>query len=203
MKPRAILALAGLLAGLLLSVGGLSLANGPPVAVDDPAPVLPALTAAPSPIASSEPPPALPSATPAPSLGAGWRIAAPRLGIDLPLLDGDIERDVVRQATPVAAAFRFPLGPLPGELGNTYVYAHARRGMFLSLWGARAGDEIVVTRPNGSTLRYVVSELHPRVPADDLEFLQPTEDERLTLQTSTGPSASDPRFVVVARPRNP
>jgi sortase (surface protein transpeptidase) len=90
---------------------------------------------------------------------------------------------------------------IPGTPGNTYLYSHARRGMFLSLWNARAGDEVVISTPEGRTLVYVVAEVHPRVDPADVSWVQPTQDERLTLQTSTGPGRDDPRFVVVAYPR--
>jgi hypothetical protein len=49
-------------------------------------------------------------------------------------------------------------------------------------------------------LKFVVTEVHRRVPPEDTSWIQPSPDERLTLQTSTGPSRDDPRFVVVAAP---
>lgn len=73
--------------------------------------------------------------------------------------------------------------------------------MFLALWDARVGDEVLIVTPDGRTLTYVISEVRPRVAADDVSVVQPTSDERITLQTSTGPNASDPRFVVIALPR--
>ena len=80
------------------------------------------------------------------------------------------------------------------------LYAHARRGMFLTLWNARVGDEVFVSTPAGTALKYVVTEVHPRVSPDDTSWIQPSPAERLTLQTSTGPNRTDPRFVVVAAP---
>jgi sortase (surface protein transpeptidase) len=130
-------------------------------------------------------------------------VVVPRLGIDLPLRDGDLVRDVVDQATPVAAAFRFPGSPLPGTPGNLYVYAHARTGMFLALWKAKQGDVVELVSPSGATLRYLVNDIVPKVPINDITYLLPTDDERLTLQTSTGPNVDDPRFVVVAIPAAP
>ena len=73
--------------------------------------------------------------------------------------------------------------------------------MFLSLWQAKAGDEVVVVTPDGKTLHYVVREVHPRVPPNDTKWVLPSATERLTLQTSTGPNPADPRFVVVALPK--
>jgi hypothetical protein len=57
----------------------------------------------------------------------------------------------------------------------------------------------VISGP-GTTLKYRVGEINPRVAADDITCLLPTDGERLTLQTSSGPNAADPRFVVVALP---
>ena len=127
----------------------------------------------------------------------------PRLGIDLPLAWGDIGRDVPRTdfegATPERAAFVFPGSALPGAAGNTYIYAHARTGMFLALWNARPGDLVLLSWPNAS-LRYEISEVHPRVDANDATWLDPSGSPRLTLQTSTGPRAADPRFIAIATP---
>ena len=133
----------------------------------------------------------------------GTRIVVPRLQIDLPLLVGDSDRDVATQSTPTGAAFLLPGSALPGTTGNSYVYAHARPGMFLSLWNVGLGDQIEIVAPSGAILSYTVSEIDPRVAVSDLMYLLPTDDDRLTLQTSTGPRVSDPRFVVVARRSGP
>jgi sortase (surface protein transpeptidase) len=162
----------------------------------------------PSPIAATAQPTATPSAelpTSKPITIAGSRIAVPRLGIDLPLELGEVARDVPREgfagATPENVAFVFPSSRLPGEGGNTYIYAHARVGMFLSLWGVKLGDEVVIYRPDdGGRRSYRVTLIAPRVNPTDAHWLDPNGEERLTLQTSTGPNPTDPRFIVVAYP---
>ena len=131
---------------------------------------------------------------------SGYRLQIPRLGIDLPLAEGDVARDIDLQRTPEGFAFHLPGTAIPGAGGNTYLYAHARAGMFLALWNAQVGDEVIVSTPDLRALRYVVSEVHPRVAPDDVSWVQPTATERLTLQTSTGPDPADPRFVVIAVP---
>lgn len=156
-----------------------------PAASDSPSPTLPRVP--------SSPPPAT-----AGPISIGYRISIPRLGIDLPIAEGDVQRDVEDMRTPEGFAFHLPGTALPGQNGNTFLYAHARRGMFLMLWNARLGDEVVVTGPGGRLLVYVVSEILPRVAPTDVSSTRPTASERLTLQTSTGPSPSDPRFVVFA-----
>ena len=137
-------------------------------------------------------------ATPAATL---YRITIPRLGIALFIKEGDIKRDIDDQRTPENYAFHLPGTAMPGQGGNTFLYAHARGGMFLSLWNARPGDEVLVAAPDGQLFPYVVREVLPRVAPTDVSSTRPTATERLTLQTSTGPSASDPRFVVFAFPR--
>ncbi|HUG56193.1 MAG TPA: sortase [Candidatus Limnocylindrales bacterium] len=162
------------------------------------------VTASPSASPTSTASERLPRDTGSPTLSVpraipdGYRIQIFRLGIDLPIQEGVIERDIGRQQTPEDAAFHMPGSAIPGERGNAYLYAHARQGMFLTLWEARPGDEVFVSTPDGVALRYVVTEVHPRVPPSDVSWVAPSEDERLTLQTSTGPHSDDPRFVVVA-----
>lgn len=185
------------LVSLVLAVAATMLAAAallPRVAVAPPARSAPAPTAAATVAAAT--------AAPRPTV-EGMRILVPRLGIDLPLREGDIQRDIPRDGffgdTPEGAAFHLPGTAVPGEVGNSYIYAHARIGMFLALWQARVGDRVVIRLPHGGELHYVVAEVHPGVPPDDVCWVEPTSDERLTLQTSTGANPGDPRFVVVAR----
>jgi LPXTG-site transpeptidase (sortase) family protein len=143
------------------------------------------------------------SPTPVPTIGPipdGYRIRMPRLGIDLPIAEGDLYRDTVVQQTPENFAFHFPGTAIPGTVGNSYIYAHARRGMFLSLWNASVGDQVTITTPAGVELKFKVTDIPGKVPPQDTSWLQPSPEERLTLQTSTGPNPQDPRFVVIASP---
>lgn len=152
----------------------------------------------PSPPEAVVPAPASVPATEAPVAFDGMRVRVARLGIDLPLLYGDTVRDTVLGSTPNDAAFLLPTSAAPGGGGNSYVYAHARAGMFLALWNARLGDVVEVIGPSSEVRRYVVTEIHPRVVPTDVRYTMPAGGERITLQTSTGPHDADPRFVVVA-----
>lgn len=169
-------------------------------------PTPPSVAPSPLAIASSAPSSVTSSAGPTPTrdprapIPTGYRIQIPRLGIDLPLAEGDITRDIDQQHTPEGFAFHLPGTSIPGLGSNTYLYAHARVGMFLALWNVKPGDDVVVSTPDLRALRYVIAEVHPRVPPDDVSWVQPTTSERLTLQTSTGPDPSDPRFVAIAVP---
>ena len=142
-----------LLIGLILIVGSLRPAS--PASVLPPA--VAAVTRSPSPSQTGSPVASAPVATPAPAIPDGYRIKIARLLIDLPIAEGDIERDAVRQETPENVALHLPGTSIPGDGSNTYLYAHARSGMFLSLWNARDGDEVVIVTPSGRALRYVVS----------------------------------------------
>jgi sortase family protein len=199
--PRSLTVLAG---ALLLAFGVALVASG---GLPRAGSVAPITLPSPSAGATAEPTASVGAATvvltPAPTIGPipdGYRVGLPRLGIDLPIAEGDVERDVVVQKTPENFAFHFPGTAIPGTAGNSYIYAHARQGMFLALWNARVGDQVSITTPGGAAIKFVVTEVHPRVPPGDTSWLQPSQDERLTLQTSTGPNREDPRFVVVAAP---
>ena len=154
-----------------------------------------------SPVASSVP---ASGARPVVAL-EGLRITVPRLGIDLPLDVGDIGRDVPRPgysgSTPEGVALLFPGTSVPGTGGNSYIYAHARVGMFLSLWGARIDDVVVLLGADRSVIRtYKIALVVPRVDPADGHWLEAGGRERLTLRTSTGPRPADPRFIAVAYP---
>lgn len=190
-----------LTAGLLIVLGAWIALGGADALVARPAPPTPSAFATSRPPVSTST--ATASATAVPGMRAipdGYRIQLPRLRIDLPIKEGDLVRDTVDQQTPEHAAFHLPGTAIPGDGSNTYVYAHARDGMFLTLWDAKVGDEVLVLTPDGRTLRYVVREVHPRIPPAETKWVLPTSTERLTLQTSTGPDPDDPRFVVVAEP---
>lgn len=168
-----------------------------------------------APAATPAPTPGVLGTSRAPSLGVvvtatpsairpipdGFRVRMPRLRIDLPITEGIVQRDVEQQQTPEGFAYHLPGTSIPGQTGNTYIYSHARVGMFLSLWEARVGDEVIISAPDGRTIKYAVIQVRPRVAPTDISVAEPTLEERLTLQTSTGPSPSDPRFVVIALPR--
>ena len=129
---------------------------------------------------------------------AGYpRIRADRVGVDLLLVKGDGKNPPVKYEAFTYPGADYLLSDHPGG-GNSYVYAHARTGMFWNLHNMSIGDVVTVDYGAGKVLRYRVSEIHSRVKWTDLEWLQPTTDDRLTLQTCNGWKDDDPRFVVVA-----
>jgi sortase (surface protein transpeptidase) len=181
--------------GALVLIGILLLAGA---SLSTPTP--PSVAPTPLAIATTTEPISTPNASatwdPRTAIPLGYRVTIQRLGIDLPIAEGDITRDIDEQKTPEGFAFHLPGTSIPGLGSNTYLYAHARTGMFLSLWNAQPGDQVVISTPDLRALRYVISEVHPV----DVSWVQPTNGERLTLQTSTGPNPTDPRFVAIAVP---
>ena len=143
-----------------------------------------------------EPAPAALLPPPSDSTSAGTlpatAVRMDRLGIDLPLVEGD-GYDV-----PLGAAAHYPGTAWPGEGSNTYLYAHAREDHFLELWQVRDGDRVEVQMADGSVAPYRVTEIHPFVEWDALEYLAPTDREVLTLQTCLTYDPTAPRFVVIA-----
>ena len=125
------------------------------------------------------------------------RIRIKKVGIDLLLVKGDGKTPPVKYE-----AFTYPnadhLLADSSTPGNSYVYAHARDGMFWNLHNLSIGDVVEIDYGGGKIYRYRVSELHRSVSWKDFSWLQPTSDDRLTLQTCNGWRDDDPRFIVVA-----
>jgi hypothetical protein len=86
----------------------------------------------------------------------------------------------------------YALGPRPGDLGSAVILGHvdSTRGpaVFFRLRELRAGDEIDVTRADGSSVRFVVQRTEQydkqRFPTDDVYY--PTLTSALRLVTCGG-----------------
>ena len=71
--------------------------------------------------------------------------------------------------------------------------------MFLQLWNVKLGDRVRITATDGTRFDYVITQIVPRVDPADTSWLDQNGPERLTLQTSTGPTGLQPRFIAVAQ----
>ena len=144
-----------------------------------------------------------PTDTPAPTVPAdrvATRVVVAALGIDMP---------VVRQPDPAypacdVAMYHEALGQ-PGQGRATYLYAHARTGMFLPILDASKVN-------NGASMLGMIVEVYT---SDDQLFLYEVTEvrrhqleldaavaattEQLWLQTSEGPKGTRPKTQVVAR----
>jgi hypothetical protein len=165
-------------------------------------------TSAPSSGANATPKPR-PTATPAGTSGSGSRVASrvviPALNIDLP---------VVR---PPGGPTTYPLCNVamyiqnlsqPGLPGATYLYAHARAGMFLPLLEqskinngrGMLGMLVQVYTADNKYFLYEISEVrrHQLTLADAVN----ATDQELWLQTSEGPRGTPGKLQVIATPIN-
>jgi sortase A len=138
------------------------------------------------------PPPAAES--PATEGATAQRIVYPRLGINMPIYDGD------GQTARLGLAAHYPTTGWPGSGTLVYLYGHARAGNFLPLWQARVGDVVELQLAGGREARYEVSRIVREVRWDDLSWLEPTPTETLRLQTCTSYGKTAPRFIVEAQP---
>jgi sortase (surface protein transpeptidase) len=189
----------------LLGAGLLSLST--PVAAGDPSPV-PAASTAPTPtpvIAASPGPSASASpASPEPSASGeravATRVVIPALRIDLPVIAGP------DTYPPCNVAMYIRELSQPGEPGATYLYAHARTGMFLPLLtesrrdrGSRMlGMLVQVYTSDDRLYLYEITEVLPN--QYDLDRAIAATEEELWLQTSEGPRGTPNKLMLVAKP---
>jgi len=112
----------------------------------------------------------------------------------------------------------------PGRKANTYLVGHALQNLFKRLWNVMLGAEVRIGMSDGAVLRYVVTEIHANVSCPDSRaapmpnpplalqyapagcpgaaWINPTDHERLTLQTSQGYNRNWGELVIVAEPVN-
>ena len=169
-------------------------------------PPLPSMSTLPSPIDFPDPAPTpTPAPTRRPDIADGptnrvaTRVAVPGLDIDLP---------VMSQQTSYPAcnvAMYLPDYRKPGQGRATYLYAHAREGMFLPLLrqskrnNGAAMIGLTVHVWTGDNMRFTYKIYKVRRHARDLDPVNAAKGETVWLQTSEGPNASYPKLQVAAR----
>jgi hypothetical protein len=126
------------------------------------------------------------------------RVAVSGIGIDLPVIRGTSSYPKCKVAKYLARVAQ------PREPGITFIYAHARPGMFLPLltsWRNNRGSSLI-----GRTVRVWTSDSYVsyyridrvRVSSNAMAGVTSLTRERLWLQTSTGPNTSYPKLIVEA-----
>ncbi len=229
----------GLLVPLLLAVAGVALIIVSQLDLDAPAavatlPPIPDPTRSPSP--SAQPSRTLiASATASPTPQPTLHSTAKAVQIQIDTYPTDINiplRMSTSKATdsfpPEDAAYILSGSSEPGRGTNSYIFAHAREGLFHTLWNVQLGASVKIRMSDGAVLAYRVTEIHPNVACDDpnadprlnpgpgdlplaLDIAkgcdeggfwtsQDVDHERLTLQTSQGYNRNWGEFVVVAEP---
>ena len=126
------------------------------------------------------------------------RVAITTLGINLPVMRGPSGYPYCRVAMYQASVAQ------PREPGITFIYAHARTGMFLPLltaWRRTAGRSLI-----GRTVKVWTSDsrvsyyriVSVRKTTRPMAGVTTLSRERLWLQTSTGPNYTYPKLIVEA-----
>jgi Sortase domain len=186
-----------------------------PVAV---ASASPQPTVAGSAAATAEP---TPTPTPIPDDWVAVQIEIPSIALNVAIRKstGGITDDF----PPLDAAYVLGASSQPGRGTNSYIFAHAYRHLFKPLWNVQLGAEVRILMSDGAVLAYTVTEVHPNVSCPDdraaphpnpplalkyappgcaegAAWTQPTDHERLTLQTSQGYNRNWGELVVVAKP---
>jgi hypothetical protein len=165
-----------------------------PIAADPASSPDPSLAVAPTPSALITLPPigaATPEPTPSPTATppadrVATRVRIAKLGIDLPVVKGNSGYPYCNVAMYLAALSQ------PGFGKATYLYAHAREGMFLPLLRtkgrAQRGLDVEVWTSDDMRFIYEISEVFRHVPYDQgLDQAAAATTEQLWLQTSEGP----------------
>ena len=126
------------------------------------------------------------------------RVAVSGLGIDLPIIRGP------SGYPPCRVAMYLPSQSQPREPGITFIYAHARTGMFLPLLtrsringgASLIGRTVKVWTSDSYVSYYRIIRVRKTVNA--MAGVTSLTHERLWLQTSTGPNRTYPKLIIEA-----
>jgi LPXTG-site transpeptidase (sortase) family protein len=118
------------------------------------------------------------------------------LVIDLPVIEASIVDGVWQ--TSDEAVTHLVASARPGENSNIVLYGHNRPELLNPLHQAQVGSEIVVETEAGVKHTYLVEQIEVVGPSA-IEYVLPTDEERLTVYTCTGLFDSQ-RLVVIAKP---
>lgn len=111
------------------------------------------------------------------------RIIIPDLKIDLPIYPAKIVRGEW-ELTAKGANYLIS-SPVPGDAGNSVIYAHNWTRLFGPLLDAKAGERVVIEYADKSKKIFVIQKLF-EVPYNQMSVLAQTKDRRITLYTCTG-----------------
>ncbi len=193
-------------AGIALIAAGLLSYSTPAQAEPPDATETPALSSEPSPTSALLTFPPLDS--PSPSVARSpsvqrvvTRVTVPALGIDLPIVKPP------RGFPYCNVAMYLDIFSQPGEKGATYIFAHARTGMFLPLLTqsqrnngqAMIGMIVQVYTSDDQLFLYRIYLVRRHYPASNSLAGLPVKDNQLWLQTSEGPLTSSTKLQVVAK----
>lgn len=148
----------------------------------------------PAPAAASGPPVVLQAQAPAPGgVADPVRVRVPGIGVDSPLERLGVDpAGALETPADYGRAGWFDGGPAPGDVGPAVLAGHvdstAGPAVFWRLRDLAAGDEVLVDRADGTTVRFTVTrvERHPKDAFPTDEVYGPTPGPQLRLVTCGG-----------------
>ncbi len=119
------------------------------------------------------------------------RVRIARIGLNAPVSTLDPGRGLAGPANPAVAGW-FSQGPAPGDVGPAVIIGHLDSdhgpAVFWRLSQVRSGDEVIVTRADGSTARFAVRRVarYSRARFPSSEVFGPRQGPELRLITCAG-----------------
>ena len=155
---------------------------------------VPAGAAAPPAVRAAAPAPAVVTASSeAPGVAVPTRLRIPAAGIDAPLAGIGLDaHGLLRPPADLATAGWFGEGPSPGEPGPAVIAGHVdgahAPAVFFRLREVAPGDPVLITRADGSTVRFTVTRIarYAKAAFPTEEVYGPTPDAQLRLITCGG-----------------
>ncbi|MFQ1002580.1 class F sortase [Modestobacter sp. SSW1-42] len=152
-------------------------------------------SAAPSPVAPAAPP-AEATTAPVEQVAQPVSVSVPAIGVTSDLLRLGLNDDGTVQVPPLGPDDQvgwYERGPAPGAVGPALLLGHvdsaaAGPGVFFELGAVQAGDEVEVTRADGTVAVFAVDrvEVHPKDDFPTIEVYGNTPDAQLRLITCGG-----------------
>lgn len=124
------------------------------------------------------------------------RIVIPKTDIDISVTDSEVVNGYW-ELSETTASYGLGSGQ-PGTKSNTVIFAHAREGLFYNLKDLKLKDTIYVFTKD-KWHRYSVNKITTVYP-NQIEVIQPTKNEVLTLYTCSGFS-DEKRLIIQAIPQ--
>lgn len=139
------------------------------------------------------------------------RVRIPYAGIDLPVISSERTLPGNPRGYPLCDVAQYwTRFDMPGEPGTTWLLAHAQPGMFLPLYELTylsddpdqlVGKQVKLQLRDRRLLTYRITEVRPAASSVDVSIARRPDgqQQRLVLQTSTGPAGTDAKLQVAAR----
>lgn len=127
---------------------------------------------------------------------AAVQINIPKVNLSLPVTEATVS-DGSWEISPDGAS-HWNHSANPGTGGNIVIYGHNKTNLFGPIRWLNPGEEVILTAADGREYRYQITKTIT-VPPSQTGYVQPKDEEILTLYTCTGLFDRE-RFIVVAEP---